>query len=381
MLTRSTSLAWEVSPHSWELRAPLGTARGRYTERRGFLLRVSLEGQWTGLGEATPLPEFGTESLDECARALDAATRALSEASAAAMPSSPADVTALLEGVLAGAVRGRPAARHGLELALLDALARRRGLPLAQWLGHGRARTVVAVNALIASQSAAAVEEEARERVVEGFRTLKLKVGGSLEEDAARVAAARRGAGPGVALRVDANGAWSAREAREALAALQPFGVVLCEQPVGADDVAGLEALRGRLGCEVAADETLSLSLWRNAVLDGPLGPCVDWLVLKPMVLGGLLPALELARRAHARGVGAYVTSSLDGVVARAGAAHLAAMLPGGREAAHGLATGALLSARVGQGGPLREPPDGLAPQGGVIALTGAPGLGLEVDG
>jgi L-alanine-DL-glutamate epimerase-like enolase superfamily enzyme len=87
------------------------------------------------------------------------------------------------------------------------------------------------------------------------------------------------------------------------------------------------------------------------------------------MVLGGLLPTLELARRAAKRGMEAYVTSSLDGVIARAGAAHLAAALPSGRYAS-GLGVGHLF-ANEPENHPFR-------PVGGRIRLPTRPGLGVE---
>ena len=88
------------------------------------------------------------------------------------------------------------------------------------------------------------------------------------------------------------------------------------------------------------------------------------------MVLGGLLPALDWARRARRRGLQTVVTTSLDGAIARLGAAHLAAaLLAGGPAPDAGLATGRLLDGDVCD--------DPAPPSGGRISLPGAPGLGL----
>jgi L-alanine-DL-glutamate epimerase-like enolase superfamily enzyme len=97
--------------------------------------------------------------------------------------------------------------------------------------------------------------------------------------------------------------------------------------------------------------------------------PVVRILVLKPMVLGGLLPTLRIARQAADVGMEAFVTSSLDGVVSRAGAAHLAAALPSGRLAS-GLGVGKLF---VGEE-PAEHP---FHPVKGRILLPETPGLGL----
>jgi L-alanine-DL-glutamate epimerase-like enolase superfamily enzyme len=99
--------------------------------------------------------------------------------------------------------------------------------------------------------------------------------------------------------------------------------------------------------------------------------PAARAFVLKPMVLGGLLPALMFARQAARQGLEAFVTSSLDGVVSRAGAAHLAAALPSGRLAA-GLGVGSLF--KLDEADPAEQ---AFRPVGGRIRLPDAPGLGL----
>ncbi len=193
-------------------------------------------------------------------------------------------------------------------------------------------------------------------------RTLKLKVAyAALEEDLARTAVVRDTVGPGVRLRLDANGGWSESAALDALRRLARLGVELCEQPVA--DVAGLRRIRGATPVAIAADESVPGA--GDDLLDA-----VDAVVLKPMVLGGLLPALSWGRRARSRGVGALVTTTLDGAVARLGAAHLAAaLLTDGPMPDAGLATGRLLETDVCE--------DPAPPLSGRIALPAAPGLGL----
>nr|WP_153867652.1 MULTISPECIES: o-succinylbenzoate synthase [Myxococcaceae] len=343
----------ELAPLALEFRTPLRTARGAYARREGFVLRVHEVGGAVGQGEAMPLPEFGTESLEACGRALREACAALQGASVAP---ELAAITAALGTALPSA------ARHALELALLDLGAQARGESVARWLSP-TARDAVEVNALLGASEPGALAAEARDAVQRGFRTLKVKVGRA--DDVARLSVVREAVGSRVCLRVDANGAWSADEALEALAGLQPLGLELCEQPVAADDLAGFRRVAADSACRLAADESLAVPDALEALLAERV---VDVLVLKPMVLGGLLPALALARRASARGLEAYVTSSLDGVVARAGAAQLAAALPSGALAS-GLAVGHLF---VG------EPVHAYSPVQGRIPLPPGPGLGLE---
>jgi L-alanine-DL-glutamate epimerase-like enolase superfamily enzyme len=239
-------------------------------------------------------------------------------------------------------------------------MAYRRGVPLRRLLDV-RAPDVVPVSALLAAREAAALAREARAAAEEGFGTLKLKVAhAQIEEDLARAAVVRDAAGPTVRLRLDANGGWDEPTALDALRRLARLEVELCEQP--ASDVASLKRLRGATPVAIAADESV-----RRA--NGELLDAVDAVVLKPMVLGGLLPALRWAHRAIERGLRVVVTTSLDGAIARLGAAQLAAaLLAKGPLPDAGLATGRLLANDVCD--------DPAPPVHGRIALPSAPGLG-----
>jgi o-succinylbenzoate synthase len=347
-----------VYPLRLEFVHPLKTARATYAARDGFVMNLLDEAKRGGRGEAMPLPEFGTESREDCERLLGEYMYALRGR----------DIPETLEGLTESLrhLTGHPAARHAVEQALLDLLARRRGLPLSQLLSE-EAREEVQVNALLGAATPELLALEARRAVAEGYETLKIKVGGRpLAEDVARLFAVREAVGPDVRLRVDPNGAWTESEAVLALNALKQFRLELCEQPVAAGELEALRRMSTWAPCRLAADESLAVPGAVRALLDNT--PTVNILVLKPMVLGGLLPTLEVAREAARKGLDAYVTSSLDGVVARAGAAHLAAALPSGRYAS-GLGVGHLFKDE-----PENHP---FRPVRGRILLPRTPGQGV----
>jgi o-succinylbenzoate synthase len=352
-----------IQPLRLEMVHPLKTARGTYTAREGFVVRLTDEAGRVGQGEAMPLREFGTESASECEQALkEHLSNLRGHATPLRLPPLP-----LGEGWGEGLPANTPAARHALEQALLDLQSQRQGLPLSQLL-CAEARDELQVNALLGAQTPEALAEEARRAVADGFTTLKIKVAGRpIKEDAARLSAVREAVGPDIRLRVDANGGWRESEAKLALEALSDHRLELCEQPVAAEDAEALLRLCAQAPCPLAADEALAFPEVLQRLLNHPR--TVDILVLKPMVLGGLLPALSLAREAARRGLDAYVTSSLDGVIARAGAAHLAAALPSGRYAS-GLGVGHLFKDEPGNH-PFR-------PVRGRIVLPRKPGLGVS---
>jgi len=306
----------EIQPYTLRLKQPVREMH----ERRGFVVLLR-EGALTGRGEASILP--GTESLADCEAALRS-----------------------------GNFEHAPAARHAVELATLDLRAQREGVPLARLLDP-RAPLEVPCSALLVSRTMPEMAREARSAAAEGFRAVKIKIGNG--DDFARAAVVRDAVGLSVALRLDANGAWDATRALQRLRELAPLQIEFCEQPTA--DLAGLEASP----VPIAADEMLALD--PEAALSR-----AQVVVLKPMLLGGVLRALELARRVLQRGLRVVVTTSLDGAIARAGAAHLAAaVLALGPQPAAGLATGRLLLDDVC--------PDPLAPEGGVVRIPEKPGL------
>jgi o-succinylbenzoate synthase len=325
-----------------------GRERRLHRLDRDFLVRLGDDR--VGIGEATPLPGW-TESMAACREALEG------EVEAAEANDSEAGLPPMAS---------TPAARHGLELALLDRSARAAGLPLYRHLGGDRRVSAVRANATIGDGDVEQTVTDCRAAVAEGFRSLKVKVGARpVDDDTDRLAAVREAVGDHVELRVDANGAWSGEEAATAVEALAELGVSLVEQPLDRGDLAGHARLRDR-GVAIALDESLC-EHGIETVLDAD---AADGLVLKPMVLGGVGRAKEVAERARSAGLEVVVTTTVDAVVARTAAVHLAAALDVDR--ACGLATADWLARDVGS--------DPAAVVDGTVSVPQGAGHGVGVE-
>jgi len=310
----------EIEPFSLSLSTPLETAAGSVDRREGFLVFVEYEGV-QGVGEATPLTGW-TESRAECRQALSRAAAVAEE----------------LDWGIALARTEAPAARHALSLALAEARARASGKPLYRSMSADRLVTSVPVNATIGEMPRTETVEAAEAAVSDGFDCLKCKVGSRpVDEDVARLRAVRDAVGDSVELRADANGAWSVEDAEYALDALGDVGVSYVEQPLPADDLAGHTNLRGG-PVDVALDESLA-----EHSVDEIFGElAADVLVIKPMVVGGPDRAREIAMQAREVGVDPVISTTVDAVVGRTGAVHVAASIPDVRPC--GLATASLLA-------------------------------------
>ncbi|MFN8533698.1 MAG: o-succinylbenzoate synthase [Dehalococcoidia bacterium] len=348
--------ALSVSRFRLPFRSPFATAARLQQWREGWIVELHFDSGDHGIGEASPLPGHGLAAGPPIA-ALVACLKAVLPASAAS-----------LQDLLAHepACANRSALAFALETAVLDALARARGVGVASLLGTPR--PAVPVNATIGGLPAPEAAKAAGQAVAGGFRTVKLKVGTStLQDDVRRVAAVRSAIGPDRTLRLDANGAWNFPLAVEAIKALAPYQIELLEQPVAAGQIEGWNALRGH-GITLAADEDVATPEAARRVI---AADAADLLVLKPMVLGGLAVCRDIAIEARERGIGCFVTTTIDAGPATAATLQLAAALPDDTPAC-GLATGTLLVADL-----LQTP---LAVGGGVMPLPAEFGLGVTID-
>ena len=331
-------------PYAIPLSQPWKCARGDTVLRRGWLVRVEDAEGAHGWGETAGLPGAGTET-----GAL--AEAALREAQAALPGASAGEARLRLPG------RDRPAARNGLESALLDLAARRAGVPLYRYL-RPDAADEVRVNAFVGAVDPALGERLAAARA-RGFDVAKLKLATAPpQQELPLFFAAMKQLPAGLSLRLDVNRGWTTAEAEQILPQFSGLPIEALEEPASDADGEALARLQGLVGFSLALDE--SLASWPE---DGALP--VRRQILKPMVVGGPSRVLGLALRPRTESV---VTSSVDTAVGLWTSAHIAAAL--GNGLAHGLDTASWLSTLLG---PAPEP-------GGRLRLPEAPGLGFEPD-
>jgi L-alanine-DL-glutamate epimerase-like enolase superfamily enzyme len=297
-----------------------------------------------GWGEAAPLPAYEGATADEIRGALDAYGRALASAHGPR-----AELLAAC-----AATSPLPQALAAIDLALWDLEGRRRGLPVSKLIANDpRTTSEVEVNATVAAEEPEHVATGVAAARGAGFRCAKVKAG--LGDDGARLAAARSAGGADMAIRIDANGAWSVGAAIAALEALAPLGIELCEEPVH-----GLDAI-----ADVAMASPVPISVDETAATPGALERRIcDAACLKIARCGGITGVLERAAEARAAGYRLYLASTFDGPLGIAAALHAAvAVRP---DLPCGLATLASFGDR----------PDPLPPRRGRIAVPPGPGLG-----
>jgi L-alanine-DL-glutamate epimerase-like enolase superfamily enzyme len=337
-----------VRRHALRLREPLLTSYGSIVERELLIVAIADENEDVGYGEAAPLEAYDGVSIARVEAALER-YRPIVEGAGGMNGAQVVDACRRADDL--------PEAFAAIDLALWDRAGRRLGRPIASLVTDTPAPTV-AVNATLSAIDRAGAALQAERAIEQGFRCLKVKVG--VGDDAGRVAAVRAVAGPHVALRIDANGAWDVEQAVRNIEALSPAGLELVEEPV--HGLARVREVRERVATRVAIDET--------AAEHGALTAGVaDAVCLKISRCGGISGLLAAATLVRSSGAEAYVASTLDGPLGVAAGVHAAAALASrGPLPACGLATLAMFEG-IGEQ---------LAPVNGAIALPSGPGLGVQ---
>jgi len=328
------------------------------------LVRIRCADGTTGWGEATTIGglAYGEESPESIKANIDTHIAPLLIGMDAVRP-------ARAMAKVRKAIQGNRFAKCALETALLDAQARRLGVPLSELLG-GRVRDTLPVAWTLASGDTAKDIAEAEHMLeIRRHRIFKLKIGlRSVDADVAHVLAIKRALGDKASVRVDVNQAWSETDAVRGIARLEAGGVDLVEQPVKARNTASLARLSRRFDVALMADEALhgpedALALAR---VDG-----ADVYAVKIAQSGGLVPALEVAAIARLAGIGLYGGTMLEGGIGTAASAHVCstfAELAWDTELFGPL----LLTQEV-----LREP---LVYRDFELQVPTGPGLGVEID-
>jgi O-succinylbenzoate synthase len=251
-------------------------------------------------------------------------------------------------------------AKAALEMAALDAELRSEGRPLSARLGAVREEVDCGV-AVGLAPSLDALLDEVGGYLADGYRRIKLKVhpGADLEP----VQAVRRRFGD-VALQVDANGTYRVEDWPR-LAALDPFDLLLVEQPLPPEDLLGSAEVARRIRTPVCLDESITSAAAAATAL--AVGAC-SVVNVKPGRVGGLLEAVRVHDVCRAAGVPVWCGGMLETGLGRAANLALAALpgftLPGD------LSGSARYFARD-----VTEP---FVPEDGRLRVPTGPGIGVE---
>jgi O-succinylbenzoate synthase len=298
---------------------PFQTSFGTQTDRDVLLVRVvgpDTEGwgECVALTEPVYSPEYVEGAVDVIVRHLLPRLAALDDPAAHLVASALADV------------KGHRMAKAVLEMAILDAELRLARTSFGAYLGAVRERVPSGVAVGIIGSVDRLLDAVAA-YVEQGYLRIKLKIEPGW--DLVPVRAVRERFGEDLALQVDGNGSYTPADAAQ-LGRLDPFGLLLIEQPLAEDDLAGHAELARRIRTPVCLDESITSA---RAAADAITRGACSVVNVKAGRVGGYLEARRVHDVCAAHGVPVWCGGMLETGLGRAGNVALAALpnfsLPG----------------------------------------------------
>lgn len=322
----------------------------------GWVLSIRAEDGTTGYGYAHALIHLGSTY------------QALRETLELLMPRLIGRDALCVEAMLTdldGIILHNQQAKAAIDCALHDLCAKLLQVPLYQLFG-GKVRDRVAQMRIVPIKDPAAMAEVAGGLVDQDYRYLKIKVGGDVDEDVARIKAIRQRVGEGVRLMVDANQSYTPKTAIAALRRMEEHGVDLAEQPVHAKDLKGLELVSRSVTMAIEADKSaVSLDDVLRLVANG----IVNSISMKIPKMGGLRNVAAAARICQAGRVRYRIGASFGPQILPAQALHVASAFPQLDYACE-----------LAEFDHLQDDPfDGLTIADGAIAVPDLPGSGVAL--
>ncbi len=316
------NLELTYSPYKLELKSSFETAHGKFNKRKGFIVSIKNSVGVEGLGDTAPFPEIGSETFKDAEQALKNIKLDLKI--------DLADIMESFKELLID-YDSLPSLRHGIEQALLNLICKEKNITIDKLLGLNLKR-IININASIGFLPEDETIKKAKKLIESGFRTLKIKTGrDNFEEDYNHIKILRDEFGNDVNLRSDANGKWKLDEAVKYLSKLKDLNLEYVEQSVNSLD--DFIKLKKSTSIPLAADESIRT---KKAAENFIKKNAVDYLILKPMIIGGLLPTLEIIELAEKHNITPVITSCFESAIGKVNAVIAAASVK--KEIAHGLA-------------------------------------------
>ncbi len=320
-----------------QLRHPFKIAR-RATDASRQVISVEIDG---GIGETAPARLYG-ETVQTVSVALEAIAPAL-----------PKDLDAIQDvmEVVDATLGGNYAAKSAIDMALHDRLGKKLGVPLYQFWGLNPHKTPCTSFTIGLDEPEVMAEKT---RHVEAYPILKVKLG--TPQDIEILQKLREVTDKPIY--VDANTAWTPKEAVRKIRELARYGVELVEQPTKPDDLVGLKFVREHSELPIIADESVKRA---SDIL--ALAECVDGINIKLVKCGGLLEAYRMISVARAHGLSVMLGCMIESSLGITAAAHLTPLVD------YADLDGNLLVAN--------DPYTGVSLDKGKLILPNRPGIGV----
>ena len=324
----------EIEERTLHFKQPAGTSRGVYTERRIWLVTVT-DGSAVGIGECAPLPKLSCDDIPNYAEVLRHFC----------------DEVERTGEIPYEALRDYPSMLFGLETAFYEVRRKKEeGRDVLFDTPFSRGEVGIPINGLVWMGTFDEMRERIEQKLEQGFRCVKLKIGAIDFDAELELIKQIRGrfSRHEVELRVDANGAFRFDEALYKLELLSQYALHSIEQPIKAGQWANMAELCRESPLPIALDEELigvNDPEQKRQMLN-IIKP--RYIILKPSLHGGMMGVREWVDTARDMGIGSWITSALESNIGLNAIAQLCSDIYGDAiKMPQGLGTGQLFTDNI----------------------------------
>jgi len=311
------------APYKLPFRKNFATSKDTYNFRRGFIIKITDELNNIGLGEASPLENFGTDTFENAAKSLTELKNNFINTDLTD------NFTALSN--FSRLQKFSPTVHFAFDQSLISLLLKRNQNSLPEIFSNRK--TIIPVNFVIGLEDDSKIFSELKIAIDNGFKTFKFKVGRkNFASDVRVISEIRESYGDLINIRIDANGNWSYSDAEQIVRQFEKLNIQFIEQPV--KEISDICKLSQLTSVPVAPDECIK----NFADVKYFLG-CekINFIVLKPSLFGSIFNTLNLIEEVEKSGKTTIISSALETAVGRSAVSFIASFVK--HNFAHGLDT------------------------------------------
>ena len=306
----------EIYKSPIRLKEPFVTSLGLHEYAENILVIIKTDAGITGFGECSPFRSINGESMDTAFLVGNYLAKAL-------LGNDPLDLESCLK-IMDTVIYGNSSIKSALDMALFDIASQQAGLPLYQFLSGNKDKELI-TDYTVSIGEPLKMANDAKKIMENGFQVIKVKLGGSREQDVERIRKIRDAVGETIPIRIDANQGWDVNDAIEVLKAIHPYNIQFCEEPIPRWNYQELSRVKNHSPIPVMADESCCDHHDAKRLID--LGAC-DLFNIKLGKSSGIVNARKIILLAEQAGMKMQVGGFLESRLGFTASAHLALSSP-----------------------------------------------------
>jgi L-Ala-D/L-Glu epimerase len=232
---------------SIKLKEPFITSLSKHSHAENIIVVIHTDDGLKGFGECSPFMTINGESADTCL----VVGQYLGKQLIGKHPLNIDECVMLMDLV----IYGNSSIKSAFNIALYDIASQYAGMPLYEFLG-GKKGKVLTTDYTVCLDDVSKMVDDAIKIRDKGFQTIKVKLGGSKEDDVERIRGIREAIGSEIKLRIDANQGWNVDDAIHLLNELAAFDIQFCEEPIARWNFTELPRIKFQSQIPIMADES-----------------------------------------------------------------------------------------------------------------------------